>query len=199
MKVRGSGKRSGRGEATPEAAVSLDPERSPPAPARNAGPAEKRRHIRLSSHPGRTAKPIPLIWGAADPGTRGPVLGSVRHGSRRNAIGAHAGSYVLYRALAVAAGRLDPVHVPGFDGHRPRRARRAVSRMVRRRTDRLPRPVGTPRERGVRAPDPGRVRHPADHRDHPRAPHRAGGPKRHRSRPRSRRTGKCSPGRAKRG
>ena len=119
MKVRGSGKRSGRGEATPEAAVSLDPERSPPAPARNAGPAEKRRHIRLSSHPGRTAKPIPLIWGAADPGTRGPVLGSVRHGSRRNAIGAHAGSYVLYRALAVAAGRLDPVHVPDLTDTAP--------------------------------------------------------------------------------
>ena len=90
-----------------------------PAPRDEPARARPRRHIRLSSHPGRAAKPIPLVWGAADPDTRGPVLGSVRHGSRRNVIGAHAGSYALYRALAVAAGRLDPVHVPDLTDTAP--------------------------------------------------------------------------------
>ena len=77
------------------------------------------RHIRLSSHPGGTAKPVAIEWGAADPKARGPVLGSVRAGTRRNVIGAHSGSYSLYRALAVAAGRLDPVHVPDFTDTAP--------------------------------------------------------------------------------
>lgn len=88
---------------------------SNPAPARG----QPRRHIRLSSHPGRTAKPVAIEWGAADAKARGPVLGSVRDGSRRNAIGAHSGSYSLYRALAVAAGRLDPVHVPDLTDTAP--------------------------------------------------------------------------------
>ena len=91
------------------------------APAGAASPARgaPMRHIRLSSHPGGTAKPIAIEWGAADPKARGPVLGSVRDGTRRNVIGAHSGSYALYRALAVAAGRLDPVHVPDFTDTAP--------------------------------------------------------------------------------
>ena len=89
-------------------------------PAARPGPRPPfRRHIRLSSHPGGTAKPIAIRWGAADPKARGPVLGSVRDGSRRNVIGAHSGSYSLYRALAVAAGRLDPVHVPDLTDTAP--------------------------------------------------------------------------------
>ena len=94
----------------------------------DAGPAAKsvrrrpRRHIRLSSHPGGAAKPVAIEWGAADPKVRGPVLGSIRDGSRRNVIGAHAGSYSLYRALAVAAGRLDPVHVPDLTDTAPAEA-----------------------------------------------------------------------------
>ena len=91
-----------------DASAAADPARSPP-----------RRHIRLSSHPGGTAKPVAIEWGAAVPETRGPVLGSVRDGSRRNVIGAHAGSYSLYRALAVAAGQLDPVHVPDLTDTAP--------------------------------------------------------------------------------
>ena len=89
--------------------------RERPAPGvvtRSPARTTPRSHIRLSSHPGGTAKPLTIEWGAADPKTRGPVLGSVRDGSRRNVIGAHSGPYSLYRALAVAAGRLDPVHVP---------------------------------------------------------------------------------------
>ena len=70
-------------------------EQSEPATAASLVLAPPRRHIRLSSHPGGTAKPVAIEWGAADPKTRGPVLGSVRDGSRRNVIGAHAGSYSL--------------------------------------------------------------------------------------------------------
>ena len=94
-------------------------EQSTPATGASPVPANPRRHIRLSSHPGGTAKPVAIEWGAADPKARGPVLGSVRDGSRRNVIGAHSGSYSLYRALAVAAGRLDPVHVPDLTDTAP--------------------------------------------------------------------------------
>ena len=94
-------------------------EQSTPATGASPVPASPRRHIRLSSHPGGTAKPVAIKWGAADPKARGPVLGSVRDGSRRNVIGAHSGSYSLYRALAVAAGRLDPVHVPDLTDTAP--------------------------------------------------------------------------------
>ena len=87
--------------------------------AASPAPGPARRHIRLSSHPGGTAKPLAIEWGAADAKARGPVLGSVRDGARRNVIGAHSGSYSLYRALAVAAGRLDPVHVPDFTDTAP--------------------------------------------------------------------------------
>ena len=61
------------------------------------------RHIRLTSHPasaGQTA--IRLRWGAANPAERGPVVASPDETARRNAIGAYAGAYGIYRALAVA-------------------------------------------------------------------------------------------------
>ena len=116
MSAPGSGPpvRGGKADGAVEAAPARRPSsRSEPAPA------GRRRHIRLSSHPRGTAKPLPLVWGADDPRIRGPVLGSVRHGARRNVIGAHAGSYALYRALAVAAGQLDPVHVPDLTDTAP--------------------------------------------------------------------------------
>ena len=90
-----------------------------PVTAGSPGREPARRHIRLSSHPGGTAKPIAIEWGAPDPKARGPVLGSMHDVARRNVIGAHAGSYSLYRALAVAAGRLDPGHVPDLTDTAP--------------------------------------------------------------------------------
>ena len=59
-------------------------------------------HIRLTSHPGRAgvATRFPIHWGAASARERGPVVGTVNAGIDRNAIGAHGGSYALYRALA---------------------------------------------------------------------------------------------------
>src|SRR5207302_1163147 len=68
-------------------------------------------HIRLNTHPaqGGQAAP-PVVWGARDPQIRGPVVGTVGKGSRRNAIGVHSGSYGIYRALAIAAQELKAGH-----------------------------------------------------------------------------------------
>ncbi|MDX1431779.1 MAG: GTP cyclohydrolase II [Gammaproteobacteria bacterium] len=77
------------------------------------------KHIRLHSHPHRRGQSVPVAWGAKTPRERGPVIGTLKDGARRNAIGAHSGSYALYRALAVAAGRLDPVHVPDLTDTAP--------------------------------------------------------------------------------
>ena len=74
-------------------------------------------HIKLHSHPTGRKSVAPVRWGAADPAERGPVVGTLT--PQRNAIGAHSGSYSLYRALAVAAGTLDPVHVPDLTDTAP--------------------------------------------------------------------------------
>jgi GTP cyclohydrolase II len=73
-------------------------------------PAANPRHIRLTSHPGQGASAPPIRWGAADPLDRGPVIGTTSDRSQRNVIGSHAGSYGVYRALAVAAGALGRDH-----------------------------------------------------------------------------------------
>src|SRR5215475_1363893 len=72
-------------------------------------PAERKRrtHIKLTSHPGGPAH-VPIVWAAADPKVRGPVIASTAVTEHRNVIGTHAGSYAVYRALAVASGTLDP-------------------------------------------------------------------------------------------
>jgi GTP cyclohydrolase II len=68
-------------------------------------------HIRLTSHPAAGGRPVaPIRWGAADPHERGPVIGTTTVRGQRNVIGTHAGSYGIYRALAVAAGALDRGH-----------------------------------------------------------------------------------------
>ena len=70
-------------------------------------------HIRLTSHPGRrTADQNPITWSAGDARARGPIIGTVTAPGERNAIGAHGGSYALYRALAVSAGALNPLARP---------------------------------------------------------------------------------------
>jgi GTP cyclohydrolase II len=63
--------------------------------------------------------PQPIVWGASDPIERGPVVGSRSDLTKRNVIGAHSGSYALYRALAIAAGQLDPVHRPDLTNTSP--------------------------------------------------------------------------------
>ena len=75
------------------------------------------RHIKLHSHPTGRKSVAPIRWGAADAAARGPVVGTLT--AQRNAIGTHSGAYSLYRALAVAAGTLDPVHVPDLTDTAP--------------------------------------------------------------------------------
>ena len=78
-------------------------------------------HIVLTSHPlGRTAgQSPPLKWGAASAAERGPVVASLTNPAQRNAIGTHSGAYALYRALAVASGRLDRDHRPDLTDTSP--------------------------------------------------------------------------------
>lgn len=73
----------------------------------------------LASHPGAHHVPVPIKWGAADPAERGPVIASVTDPDRRNAIGTHSGAYSVYRALAVAAGSLDPLQRPDLTNTAP--------------------------------------------------------------------------------
>src|SRR5919205_1069275 len=70
-------------------------------------------HIRLTSHPD-PLKParFPIRWGAPSARERGPIIGTVSRPADRNVVGAHGGSYSLYRALAVTSGALSPIHTP---------------------------------------------------------------------------------------
>jgi GTP cyclohydrolase II len=77
-----------------------------------------KKHIKLTSHPGGGPKPPAIHWGAATAAERGPVIASPE-GGHKNVIGAHAGAYAVYRALAIAAGRLDPIHVPDLTNTAP--------------------------------------------------------------------------------
>src|ERR1019366_8586673 len=79
--------------------------------------------IVLTSHPGgHGPKPIPIGWGAEDPMVRGPLVGTVTKMAERNVIGTHAGSYSVYRAVAVAAGVLDPLKKPDLTNTAPTHA-----------------------------------------------------------------------------
>jgi GTP cyclohydrolase II len=81
------------------------------------------RAIVLTSHPGgHGPKPIPIVWGAPDPGVRGPLVATVTNRAHRNVIGTHSGSYSVYSALAVAAGALDPMRIPDLTNTSPTHA-----------------------------------------------------------------------------
>ncbi|HTR17086.1 MAG TPA: GTP cyclohydrolase II [Acetobacteraceae bacterium] len=75
------------------------------------------RSIILTSHPRPDARR--LEWGAPDPARRGPIIATHTDTGQRNAIGAHAGSYAVYRALAIASGQLKAEHRPDLTDTRP--------------------------------------------------------------------------------
>ena len=80
----------------------------------------EQKHIVLTSHPPKgDLRPREIHWGAATPEERGPVIGSFLDPAKRNVIGVHSGAYGLYRALAIAAGSLDPVHRPDLTNTAP--------------------------------------------------------------------------------
>ena len=78
-----------------------------------------RRHISLTSHPRAGKFAPPIKWGAASAALRGPIVATLQEPSRRNAIGVHSGAYSLYRAVAIAAGSLNPLHKPDLTDTAP--------------------------------------------------------------------------------
>ncbi len=71
----------------------------------------KPKHIVLTSHPSNFGpKPIPIHWGEKDPIKRGPIIATHTNPAQRNVIGTHSGSYAIYRALAIARGKLQANH-----------------------------------------------------------------------------------------
>ncbi|KAI9049315.1 hypothetical protein LZ554_007159 [Drepanopeziza brunnea f. sp. 'monogermtubi'] len=78
--------------------------------------------IILTTYPGQSGiNPLPMDWGHKDPQQRGPVVVSRTSTTlrRRNAIGAHGGSYSIYYALAVASNEISVDHRPDFTNTEP--------------------------------------------------------------------------------
>ncbi|KAJ6619799.1 GTP cyclohydrolase N terminal-domain-containing protein [Mycena sp. CBHHK59/15] len=78
--------------------------------------------VNLTTYPDQhSITPYPLQWGAATAEARGPVVCSRLPGpiKARNALGAHSGSYSIYRALSIALGSLSPTHKPDFSMTEP--------------------------------------------------------------------------------
>jgi GTP cyclohydrolase II len=70
-------------------------------------------HVILATHSNLKYKEtLPIRWGAKDPLERGPVVASNTNNKARNAIGAHSGSYTVYRALSIASGKFPAQHKP---------------------------------------------------------------------------------------
>lgn len=76
-------------------------------------------HIVLTSHPPKDGKIPKIKWGAASLEERGPLIASMADHASSNVIGAYSGAYSVYRAMAVAIGALDPLHVPDLTNTAP--------------------------------------------------------------------------------
>ncbi|HEY5710986.1 MAG TPA: GTP cyclohydrolase II [Allosphingosinicella sp.] len=86
----------------------------------NSSVPGKSNHIRLTSHSGsRGPARFPIKWGAKGAAARGPVVATVNSSGDRNAIGAHGGSYSIYRALAISSGAMDPQARPDLHDTSP--------------------------------------------------------------------------------
>lgn len=112
--------KSANGAASPPQEPTVLAPRAPSSP--NARKTSTTSRIILTTYPGQSGiDPIPFEWGLSDPLLRGPVVVSRHHNTirRRNAIGAHGGSYSIYHALAVASNNLDLEHKPDFTNTEP--------------------------------------------------------------------------------
>ena len=76
-------------------------------------------HIILTSHPPKDGKVPKVNWGAKTLEERGPLIASMADHAASNVIGAYSGAYSVYRAMAVAIGVLDPLHVPDLTNTAP--------------------------------------------------------------------------------
>lgn len=78
------------------------------------------KHIVLTSHPSTILEKAPTVnWGAKTAKERGPIIAPTHNQMVHNAIGAHSGSYMVYRALAIAAGALKADHKPDLENTTP--------------------------------------------------------------------------------
>ena len=76
----------------------------------------RNRHVILASHANLKFKEtLPINWGARSAIERGPVVASLTNSKARNAIGAHSGSYTVYRALSIASGKFPALHRPDLN------------------------------------------------------------------------------------
>ncbi|DAZ98860.1 TPA: hypothetical protein N0F65_002585 [Lagenidium giganteum] len=77
-------------------------------------------YVSLTSHAEQFGvEPVRIRWGQRVPEVRGPIIGTNRHNKYRNAIGAHGGSYCIYRGLAIASGAMDKSAVPDLSKTTP--------------------------------------------------------------------------------
>ncbi|KAI1190299.1 GTP cyclohydrolase N terminal-domain-containing protein [Nemania serpens] len=104
----------------PQAALTTSAQQ-PTSPSARAEEAGFTSRIILTTYPKQIGiNPIPLDWGAPGP-QRGPVVVSRSSSTirKRNAIGAHGGSYAIYFALALASKQLNVNHRPDFTNTEP--------------------------------------------------------------------------------
>lgn len=97
-------------------------ETSPAGTSHARRPSTGTSRIILTTYPGQSGiNPLPMDWGNQDPQKRGPVVVSRAASTirRRNAIGAHGGSYSVYYALAVASNEIKIDHRPDFTNTEP--------------------------------------------------------------------------------
>ena len=114
------------GGFTPSPSTLLPAEAGTQSPPPSSAPLDFKSsfssRVVLTTYPKQIGiKPLPLEWGAADPLQRGPVAVSRSPSTigRRNAIGAHGGSYSIYYALALASRELKADHRPDFTNTEP--------------------------------------------------------------------------------
>ncbi|KAK1657605.1 GTP cyclohydrolase II [Colletotrichum godetiae] len=91
----------------------------PSSPSQRSGLTSR---IILTTYPKQIGiNPLTMKWGESDPHRRGPVVVSRSSTTigRRNAVGAHGGSYSIYYALAVASKQLNLEHRPDFTNTEP--------------------------------------------------------------------------------
>ena len=77
-------------------------------------------HLVPTSTPPENGKIPKIVWGAKTLQERGPLItrSAAKHTSS-NVIGAYAGTYAMYRGIAVATGKLDPLYVHDFTNTAP--------------------------------------------------------------------------------
>ena len=77
-------------------------------------------HVVLTSHTAhKSGRFVDIDWGASEPASRGPVVGTISNKADRNAIGSHGGSYSIYRALSIAQGAFPLDHRPDLTDTEP--------------------------------------------------------------------------------